>query len=206
MVMEWISVCVANLAAWGISGAALAELVALKDAAVAALAAIQNESTRTPVSLSACRSAFAALEVCMRSFKRRYFHIPPLTAVDFVSLGLKVPDTTRTPVTAPETAPEFSIVQMGPGAISIVYWDGEKGKKGSKPKGVEGARIYYLISGVPITDQNLLAFSKWATKCPHIIRFREEDRGKTVYFALKWEIHKENGESPWSRIQSERVS
>jgi hypothetical protein len=86
-----------------------------------------------------------------------------------------------------------------------VYWDGETGKKGSKPKGVEGARVYYGISGVPITDQNMLAFSKWATRCPHIIRFREEDRGKRVYFALKWEIHKENGESPWSIIQCEWV-
>jgi hypothetical protein len=205
MVMEWISVCVAHLVAWGISGAALAELVALKDDAVATLAVIQNESTRTPVSIAACRSAFVALEVCMRSFKRQYFHIPPLTVVDFASLGLKAPDTTRSPVTAPGTAPGFSVVQMGPGAIGIVYWDGMTGKKGSKPKGVEGARVYYLVSGVPITDPSLLAFSKWATKCPHIIRFRAEDRGKRVYIALKWEIHKENGESPWSIILSEWV-
>jgi hypothetical protein len=70
---------------------------------------------------------------------------------------------------------------------------------------VAGARIYYCVSDTPITDQELLSWSKWATKCPHIIRFREADRGKRVYFALKWEIRKENGESPWSEIQSELV-
>jgi hypothetical protein len=62
------------------------------------------------------------------------------------------------------------------------------------------------VSGVPITDQKLLPKSEWATKCPHIIRFTEAERGKRVYIALKWEIHKEHGESPWSRVQSELVS
>jgi hypothetical protein len=68
-----------------------------------------------------------------------------------------------------------------------------------------GVRIYYGIFGEPITDQARLPISKWATKCPHLIRFREEDRGKRVYFALKWEIRKENGESGWSEIQSEII-
>jgi hypothetical protein len=87
----------------------------------------------------------------------------------------------------------------------IFITDGEKGRKGSKPEGVVGARIYYCVSDTPLTDQEELSWSKWATKCPHIIRFRESDRGKRVYFALKWEIRKENGESPWSEILSEIV-
>jgi hypothetical protein len=70
---------------------------------------------------------------------------------------------------------------------------------------VAGARIYYGVFDGPVTDQELLPASKWATKCPHIIRFRESDRGRRVYIALKWEIRKENGESPWSEIQSELV-
>jgi hypothetical protein len=36
-------------------------------------------------------------------------------------------------------------------------------------------------------------------------RFRESDRGKRGYFALKGEIRKENGESPWSEILSGMV-
>jgi hypothetical protein len=70
---------------------------------------------------------------------------------------------------------------------------------------VVGARIYYCVSDEPITDQEQLTWSKWATRCPHIIRFRESDRGKRVYIALKWEIRRENGESPWSEILSELV-
>jgi hypothetical protein len=65
---------------------------------------------------------------------------------------------------------------------------------------VEGARIYYGFE--PVTDQGPLPLSVRATRCPHIIRFRESDRGKRVYFALRWESRKENGESPWSEIIS----
>jgi hypothetical protein len=94
---------------------------------------------------------------------------------------------------------------MGPGTIGIIYRSGEEARKGSKPEGVAGARIYYGVFDEPVTDQRQLPASTWATKCPHRIRFRESDRGKRVYFALKWEIRKENGESPWSEIQNELV-
>jgi hypothetical protein len=206
MVAVWITVCNIKRTLWGIAGVALTELAELKDAAVAALSLVKDDSTRTRVTVAQCKAAFDALKAFMRDFKRRYFIKPPLTDADFISLGLRPPGSTRTPITPPKDGPEFSIVQMGRGAVGIVYWDGEMGKKGSKPHGVEGARIFYGISGTPITDQELLPKSERATKCPHIIRFTEAERGKRVYIALKWEIRKEHGESPWSRVQSELVS
>ncbi|MDR1374589.1 MAG: hypothetical protein LBJ24_06430 [Treponema sp.] len=45
----------------------------------------------------------------------------------------------------------------------------------------------------------------WATRCPHVIRFRETDRGKRAYFSLKWGSRKEKCESGWSGIQSEII-
>jgi hypothetical protein len=147
-----------------------------------------------------------ALKAGMQDFKRRYFIKPPLTDADFVSLGLRPPDSTHTPIEPPKEGQTFSVVQMGPRALGVVFRNGESGRKGSKPYGVEGVRIYYYISDVPITDQKQLRFSEWATKCPHVFHFSEADRGKWVYFALRWEIRKENGESPWSDIKSERVS
>jgi hypothetical protein len=135
----------------------------------------------------------------------QYLRFPPVTNEDRTAMGIPNRDLHPTPIKPPKTGPSFSIVQLGPGTLGIIYRSGEKGRKGSKPEGVAGARIYYCVSDTPITDQELLSWSKWATKCPHIIRFRESDRGKRVYFALKWEIRKENGESPWSEIQSELV-
>jgi hypothetical protein len=206
MAIVWITVCNIKRTLWGIAGVALTELTGLKDAAQAAFALIQDDSTRTRVTIAECKAAFDALKAFMRDFKRRYFIKPPLTDADFISLGLKPPNSTRTPVKPPKDGPVFSIIQMGRGALGILYWDGMAGKKGSKPEGVEGVRIFYGVSGVPVTDQEQLPKSEWATKCPHIIRFPEADRGKRVYIALKWEIRKEDGESPWSVIQNEWVS
>jgi hypothetical protein len=203
MADKWVTVCTAKQTAWNIPQSDLTNLTSVRDLARLALEAATNESTRTPVTIARCKTMFGQLTEFMRYFKRHYFLSPPLTEADFVSLGLRPPDPHPTPVPPPKTAPLFSIDQTGPGALGIVFRNGEEGKKGSKPDGVEGARIYYGFE--PVTDQRQLPFSEWATKCPHVFRFPEADRGKRVYFALQWEIRKEHGESPWSEIQSELI-
>jgi hypothetical protein len=155
----------------------------------------------TPVDTLARKEGKAAAEKINRPFVNQYLRFLPVTDEDRKAMGIPTRDTHYTPVQPPETGPSFSIVQIGPGTLGIIYWNGEKGRKGSKPKGVEGARIYFGFEPVTVLDQ--LPLSKWATRCPYIIRFREADLGKRVYFALKWEIRKQNGESPWSEIQSE---
>jgi hypothetical protein len=159
----------------------------------------------TPVDTEAKNDAKKAAEAAVRPFVAQYLRFPPVTNEDRTAMGIPNHDTHPTPIKPPETRPSFSIVQMGPGTLGIIYRNGDKARKGSKPAGVEGARIYYGFFDGPLTDQKLLPASVWATKCPHLIRFRETDRGKRVYFALKWEIRKENGESPWSEILSELV-
>jgi hypothetical protein len=157
----------------------------------------------TPVDTLAKKEGKKAAVKIIRSVVNQYLRFPPVTDEDRKAMGIPNRDTHYTHVQPPETGPSFSIVQKGPGTLGIVYWNGETGRKGSKPHGVVGCRIYYGFESV--TDQDQLPLSKWATRCPHIIRFREADRGKRVYFALKWEIQKENGESPWSEIQNELV-
>jgi hypothetical protein len=157
----------------------------------------------TPVDTLAKKEGRKAAERIIRPFVNQYLRFFPVTDEDRAAMGIPNRKDHRTPINPPATGPLFSIVQMGPGMLGIVYRNGEKGRKGSKPEGVEGARIYYGFE--PVTDQDQLPISVWATRCPHTIRFRESDRGKRVYFALKWEIQKENGESPWSEIQSELI-
>ncbi|MDR1306824.1 MAG: hypothetical protein LBK74_04545 [Treponema sp.] len=141
----------------------------------------------------------------LRNFINIYLRYhPSVTPEDKENMGIPVPSGEHTPINPPKTAPTFIIVQLGPGTLGIIYQDGER-RKGSKPKNVRGARIYYGVFGEPATDQRKLPASVWATRCPHIIRFREADRGKRAFFALKWEISKENGEGPWSEIQSEII-
>jgi hypothetical protein len=159
----------------------------------------------TSVDTAAKNTAKKALVALVRPFVNQYLRFPPVTDEDRQAMGIPNRDTHLTPVKVPDTVPSFSITQMGPGTLGIVYRNGDKARKGSKPKGVAGARIHYGVFDEPVTDQEKLSASKWATKCPYKLRFRETDRGKRAYFALRWEIRKENGESDWSGIQSEII-
>jgi hypothetical protein len=169
--------------------------------------------TAYAVTLKACtspqraeaRRLYKSTRKALRAFINIYLRYhPAVTPEDKENMGLPVPGGGRTPINPPKNGPVFTIVQLGPGTLGIIYRDGER-RKGSRPKNVKGARIYYGVFGEPVTDQRQLPASVWATKCPHIVRFREADRGKRAYFALKWEISKENGESPWSEILSEFI-
>jgi hypothetical protein len=157
----------------------------------------------TSVDTEAKNSAKKTAKNKARPFINQYLRFPPVTDEDRTAMGIPNHDGHPTPIQPPANGPSFSIVQMGPGTLGIVYRNGDKGRKGSKPKGVAGVRIYYGFE--PVAEQGQLPRSEWATRCPHLIRFPESGRGKRVYIALQWEIQKEHGESPWSEIQSELV-
>jgi hypothetical protein len=144
-------------------------------------------------------------EKILRNFINIYlrFH-PAVTEEDKRNMGLHIPDTTRTTIEPPGTGPIFGIAQIGPRTLGIVYRRGLGARPGSKPPWVKGARIHYGVFDTPPTHQRELPASVWATRCPHIIPFRETDRGKRAYFSLKWETGK-GGESPWSEIESEII-
>jgi hypothetical protein len=181
----------------------LAELTAAYTAWHAAY--VRTIGPHTKVDTEAKNSAKAAAKATVRAFVNQYLRFPPVTNEDRTAMGIPNRDTRPTPIKPPEKGPDYSITQAGPRMLGIIYRDGEAGKKGSKPAGVAGARIYYGVLDAPPPNQEALPASIWATRCPHTVAFRETDRGKRAYFALKWEIRKEKGESGWSEIQSEIV-
>jgi hypothetical protein len=182
---------------------ALGPLADLHAAWKTAYAAVIGPHTK--VDTEAKNNARDAAKAAIRPFVNQYLRFPPVTNKDRTAMGIHNPDTKPTPVKPPDTGPVFTVVQSGPRTLGIVYRWGENGKKGSKPPGVQGARIYYGVLDTPPVEQEDLPAAVWATRCPHVVTFRETDRGRRAYFALKWETRKENGESPWSEFQSELV-
>jgi hypothetical protein len=171
----------------------------------AAYAKTKGRRPHTQVDTEAKNDAEAAAKAIVRPFVNQYLRYPPVTNEDRTAMGIPNKDTHPSPLKPPETGPSFSIIQMGQGALGIVYRNGAKGKRGSKPKGVTSVKICMGVSDEPIIDQEMLPGAKKATKCPFLNRFREADRGKRAYFACKWELSKQDGESPWSEIQSEII-
>ena len=212
MCRVWISYLTADRRTeWGIPAAQFTELGTLFGEAQAALQKYQDDTQRTPVVKTQCIDAFEAQSAKMRFFKRHYFLVPPLTHADLTALGLPVPDGTRSPVVVPQDGPFFTIIQLGPGRLGIIARYGPLGRKGSKPPGIKGYRLYYGVEDPerPFTEQSQLPASVWSTLGLHSVTFRESDRGKRAFFALKWEVQrdgsKKDNESNFSEMLSEII-
>jgi hypothetical protein len=87
-----------------------------------------------------------------------------------------------------------------PATVGVHYRD--KNKLGiGKPKGVHGVEIRHEILDEPPKDWDQLRNSSFDTRTPAQLVFKGEDRGKTVYFALRWE-NNVGEKGPWSEIYS----
>jgi hypothetical protein len=155
----------------------------------------------TPVDTEAKNEARKAAEAVIRPFKRRYLDDPPVTNEDRVAMELPVHDGTRTPDKAPETLPEADADSSVIRQLGIHFRDwGAKNR--AKPHGVHGAEIRWNIQdGEPSDIEAELVHSDFDTASPFTLVFGEADRGKRVYFALRWESVT-NLKGGWSEIYS----
>jgi hypothetical protein len=114
--------------------------------------------------------------------------------------GVRTPDAKPSPVTAPPGYPEAdadtSIIRQ----LIIHFWDSIT-KKRAKPYGVHGAEILWAILDHEPLSINELIHSAFDTATPFTLVFDEGDRGKRVYFCLRWETTN-NLKGPVSEIYS----
>jgi hypothetical protein len=200
MAKDWQSVAGVNAPAWGIPAAALQELDALILAADTALAAAKNETTRTPVATAQCKTAFEALTVKMRDFKKRYFLSPPLQEPDYIALGLKPHDSTPTPSGSPTAQVTVDTYLIGRHelGVKIVYVTGNPADPANK-----GYRIWYTLAApgeTPPANPDDLRKSFYTKRKKDVIEFDFGDSGKTAYFAVQ--IENEGKKGPWGPLVS----
>jgi hypothetical protein len=156
MAKDWKAVMNANTGAWGIPAEVLTAFDGLIQTAETALAAAQNETTRTPVATAQCKAAFDALAATMRGIKRRYFLSPPLDDPEYISLGLKPHDTTPTQSGTPtaQVMIETYLVGRHKLGVRIVYVTGNPADPANK-----GYRIWYKVVApgetVPASPEDL---------------------------------------------------
>jgi hypothetical protein len=187
--------------AWNIPQAPLDELQTLSAGFENALAVAENPSTRTKVTVQAKNDARKAVESKLRPFLKAYVTYNPAVAnADRDAMGLPIHKTTRTNVPVPKTTVEAEISLPSPGVVEISYHDAESGHR-AKPDGVHGAEVAWAILAAPPVDWKELTRSSFDTQSPLRLTFEGDDRGKTLYFALRWE-NTRGEKGPWSEIQN----
>jgi hypothetical protein len=102
--------------------------------------------------------------------------------------GIHTPDTTPSHIAAPTSFPEAetdtSVIRL----VRIHFWDSVT-KKRRKPHGVHGAEIRWAILDHPPKSVAELINSSFDTASPFTLTFDETDRGKRLYFCLRWETN-----------------
>jgi hypothetical protein len=100
--------------------------------------------------------------------------------------GVRTADPDPSPNPAPTTYPEAEADTSVIRQVTIRFWDSLTKKRG-KPHGVHGAEIRWaILDHVPASVAELI-HSGFDTASPFTLVFDESDRGKRLYFCLRWE-------------------
>jgi hypothetical protein len=164
------------------------------------LALSEEPATRTKVTIANKNVARRLLEKTIRLDIKEFLNFNrALTDGDREALGLPVYKTTRTPASIAERHPDFDVYTGEIRRLDIHFFDQEKDHTKAKPEGQHGAEIRWAICETPPEIIDDLVHSAFDTRTPFTLDFDENQRGKTVYFALRWE-NTRGLKGPWSPI------
>ena len=177
-----------------------AKLTALLNTFRTKLGIADAPNTRTKVAVLEKNTARNALEKEVRQANGEYLaRNHRVTDSDRESLGLPIHKTTRDAAPVATTFPWVKVVVE---LIRHLHFDfgGEETSK-AKPEGQHGMELAGRIGGDKPANVHELPLSYFDTDTPLIIEFEEEDRGKTFWYAVRWE-NTTGKKGPWSDIWS----
>jgi hypothetical protein len=153
----------------------------------------------TQIERQAKKDTKAALIKKIRAFVRFYLqNNEKMTDEIRVELQIPIHATHYTPHPAPDTVPEIETRTAHPRVVHIRF-RGENVPRWGKPRGVHGIECLWVIADKRPKKIEELLHSIFVTKNPLELVFDEDERGKRVYFAVRWESGAAK-KGPWSEI------
>jgi hypothetical protein len=191
-----------NRTQWGLDSTWLdEELLPHKTKWEEAWAVYENPATRTPSITFAKNEQRKAYEKLLRILVKGLQSNVNVTDDDLLGMGIVVPSSSKTPSPVADKSPDADTDTSVIGHLSIHFFEkGSRHKKG-KPDGQHGAEIRWVLSETPPTRWEELIHSEIDTNSPFVLQFENDQRGRTIYFALRWE-NTRGEKGPWSEIQS----
>ena len=202
---NWQAILIAYVATnkvrFNITDEAWAKLTQLKDVWDVKFAIADKPETRTAPAVIEKKEARNDYEDELRAFIKGFLQYnPSVTDGDRASMGLPIHSTSRTPVPAPTTYPEFEMDSSVIRRLTVRFHDYGK-KSYAKPHGVHGAEIRWAILPEAPAGVRELSNSAFDTHTPFTLEFTDTERGQTVYFCMRWE-NTRGEKGPWGEIGS----
>jgi hypothetical protein len=102
------------------------------------------------------------------------------------AMGIPNHDTHPTPIPVPGDIPEVDVQTPLPRVLRFRFRRVGM-KRWGKLADVHGMELVWLIADTPPAKVAELVHSAFATRSPLELTFKESERGKRVYFAVRWE-------------------
>ncbi|MDR0667943.1 MAG: hypothetical protein LBF90_04925 [Prevotellaceae bacterium] len=150
-----------------------------------------NPAERTAIKVARLRSSEKAFKPLYRQLYVAFLKRSPLvTDSDMTSMELPTRHHSgRRAVATPDTFPAARSITSELRRITIEFYGSGVGKHHrAKPAGVHGAEICWEVfdSLHPVYLEELTQ-SSFVTHSPLVLEFKENERSKVLYFALRWE-------------------
>ncbi|MDR1399725.1 MAG: hypothetical protein LBJ41_07385 [Treponema sp.] len=199
-VRNFITILLANFAAWGILEADVTVLQGLFTTYETRLTAARS-GNRGKVDVSEKNIAKKALMQAIRLFVKQHLAWNPAVSQSQQKLlGITVHDDVRTPIPKPQSRPEFNFKVIDIMRIQIDFKDqGSAGR--AVPYGYSGAVFFYTVADTLVTDYDVLLKTALMTHSPWILELPPDTQGKVLSGAALWQ-NKKGEMGPWSEIQS----
>lgn len=193
-----------NLEKFGISGASADWVNNTFDPAQQAFANAfvdwQNPAERTPIKTAMLKETKELFCPIYRQLYTGFLkNNPNVKNEDLVAMGLPERSGAKpTPVPDPQTVPEAKIELPSPGVV-LVHFNDKGAMRKAKPAGVHGVEIAWaILDDIPV-DWSELSNSAFDTHTPYKFTFGGAERGRKLYFALRWE-NTRGVKGDWSEI------
>jgi hypothetical protein len=145
-----------------------------------------------------------ALEAVMRPMIGRMQNSAEVDDAERESLGIRVYDTTRTPVNAPATRPVGQVDTAQRFKHTVTFRDELTPTSMAKPVGVRACQLFVKVGGAAPVDASECTYIATDTKSPYTYTFEGEDANQIAHWMLRWESTR--GETgPWSETISATI-
>jgi hypothetical protein len=169
-----------------------------------AVDAWKPEETRTQVMMAAVVDARKEFEPKYRSLHKIIKDNPLITNEDLAKMGFPWGANVKTQKPVTQNVPKIKIQHPSDGVVAI-YFSGEHNPKGGKEPDTHGAELVWaVLDHIPATMGELI-HSTFDTNSPLRLTFDISDKGKTVYFAARWENNR-GEKGPWTAVFSAVIS
>lgn len=160
------------------------------------LAAI-NPTTRTPATVATKNTQKAAVLGVVRGYANTIRANMAVSDALKIGLGLRIHDTTPTPVPPPSTAPRITFAGMRPGLQDILAADETTPSKRAKPAGAAGLLLFRAVGPAAVSDPEQCRFLSFVTRAEFSSSFDPAENGKTATYFARW-TNSKGQVGPWS--------